>query len=47
MGNREGPLRDLFLMEIEILIEERGFLIVGKDGLGDDEVGDACSEELR
>ena len=40
MGNRKGPSRDLFLVVIEILIEEKGFLIVGKDGLGD-EVEDA------
>ena len=39
MGNRKGPSKDLFLIEIEILIEERGFLIVAKDEL-EDEVDD-------
>ena len=40
MGNGKGPSKDLFSIEIEILREEIGFLIVGKDGLGD-EVDDA------
>jgi hypothetical protein len=40
VGNRKGSSRDLFLIEIEILIEEKGFLIAGEDGLGD-EVKDA------
>ena len=37
MGNHKDLSRDLLLIEIGILIEERGFLIVGKDGLGDEE----------
>jgi hypothetical protein len=36
VGNRKGPMRDLFLIEIEILIEERGFLIVAIDELEDE-----------
>ena len=36
MDNRKGQPRYLFLIEIEILIEERGFLIVGKGELGDE-----------
>jgi hypothetical protein len=39
VGNRKGPSKDLFLIEIGILIEERGFLIVAKDEL-EDEVDD-------
>ena len=30
-GNRKGPSRDLFLIEVEVSIEEKGFLIVRKD----------------
>jgi hypothetical protein len=36
VGNRNEPSRDLFLIEIEIEIEGSGFLIVGKDGMGDE-----------
>ena len=34
MGNRKFPSRDSFLIEIEILIERRGFLIVEKHESG-------------